>query len=211
MILYSENNSPYCAIVRLAIYAKDLAIRIESPPGGLHSDAFQRISPTGTIPCLVLDDGSPLPESAVILAYLEDKYPDRRLGPAAAEDRARDLLIARLADARLLAPLVQMFHDLNDGVATAREFAVAQIEEGLALLEPLLPDALVASDSVWQADCVLAPVLFGIQGLLGAHLLAPHGKLAAYAQNAATKPAVGRVLGELAQAMAAQQGASQPA
>jgi len=208
MILYSENNSPYCAIVRIAIYAKEAPIAIEPPPGGLKSDAFRKISPTGTIPCLVIDDGVALPESSVILAYLEEKYPQRRLGPSEPEARARDQLVARLADARLLAPLVQMFHDLADGVQGAREFAIAQVEEGLALLEPLLPAELVGSDAVWQADCVLAPVLFGIQGLLGAELLAAHPKLAAYMQRAAKKPAVARVLGELAQALAEQQAAA---
>ena len=210
MILYSENTSPYCAVVRIAVYAKDLAIPIEPPPGGLRSEAFQRISPTGTIPCLVLDDGEALPESGVILAYLEEKYPERRLGPAAPDERAKDLLIARLADARLLAPLVQMFHALAEGVATAREFAIAQVEEGLDLLEPLLPEALLTSEAIWQADCVLAPVLFGIQGLLGAELLAQQPRLTAYIGRAATKPAIARVLGELTQAMAAQS-AGQPA
>src|SRR5579871_4263418 len=127
MILYSDNSSPYCALVRVAIYAKDLDIRIEAPPGGLKSEAFARISPTGTTPCLVLDDGSALPESSVILAYLEEAWPDRRLGPSTPEARAKDLLAARLADARLLTPLVQMFHDLASGVADAREAASTRI------------------------------------------------------------------------------------
>jgi glutathione S-transferase len=210
MILYSDNNSAYCAIVRIAIYAKELAVAIEPPPGGLRSDAFQRVSPTGTIPCLVMDDGEALPESSVILAYLEEKHPDRRLGPSAPEARARDLLVARLADARLMTPLVQMFHDLAEGVATAREFAIAQVEEGLALLEPLVPEALLASDAVWQADCVLAPALFGVQGLLGGHLVARHQRLTAYLEQAPKKPAVARVLGELAQALAERNAVPQP-
>ena len=32
--------------------------------------------------CLMLDDGSPLPESHVILAYLDEKFPERPLMPA---------------------------------------------------------------------------------------------------------------------------------
>jgi glutathione S-transferase len=204
MILYSENNSPYCAIVRIAIYAKDLDVAIEPPPGGLRSDPYRKISPTGTIPCLILDDGAALPESSVILAYLEEKHPDRRLGPSTPEARARDLLVARLADALVLTPLVQLFHDLAAGAPNARETAVARVTAGLVLLETLVPQNLIDSETVWQADCVLAPALFGVQGLFGAELLGPHPKLAAYAERAPRKAAVARVLGELAQALAQQ-------
>ncbi len=81
MILYTEDSSPWCAPVRAAIYAKGLEITMTAPPGGLRSDEYRMISGTGTIPCLVLDDGSPLPESAVILAYLDDKFPKQSPGP----------------------------------------------------------------------------------------------------------------------------------
>ena len=88
MILYSEPTSPYSAVVRVAVYAKQLAIEIVAPPGGLKSDEYRALSGTGTVPCLKLDDGSALPESTVILAYLDDKFPERPLLPAGAEARA---------------------------------------------------------------------------------------------------------------------------
>ena len=62
MKLYSLDNSPFCAPVRLAIYAKGLDLPIEPPPGGLKSDEYRAASLTGNIPCLVLDDGTPLPD-----------------------------------------------------------------------------------------------------------------------------------------------------
>ena len=49
--------------------------------GGFNSDECRRISVARTIPCPILDDGSPLPESAVIIAYLDEKFPDRPLTP----------------------------------------------------------------------------------------------------------------------------------
>jgi hypothetical protein len=64
MKLYSENSSPFSAPGRIAIYAKGLTIEIEPPPGGLLSAKFHAINSLGTIPCLILEDGSPLPESA---------------------------------------------------------------------------------------------------------------------------------------------------
>jgi len=66
--------------VRVAIYAKGLTIAIEPPPGGLLSAKFHAINPVGTIPCLILDNNTPLPESAAIMEYLEDKFPERDCG-----------------------------------------------------------------------------------------------------------------------------------
>ncbi len=104
-----------------------------------------------------------------------------------------------------------MFHDLAEGAPNAREAASASIAQGLSMVERVLPDALLVDEAaVWQSDCVLAPVLFGVQGVLGAELIAPHPRLAAYLGRAAQKPAVARVLGELTQALAAQQ-ATEPA
>ena len=73
MKLYSEDSSPFSAPVRIAIYAKSLDIEIAPPPGGLLSARFNAVNPLGTIPCLILDDGAPLPESAAIMEYLEPK------------------------------------------------------------------------------------------------------------------------------------------
>ena len=88
MRLYSENSSPFSAPVRVAIYAKGLEIEIEPPPGGLLSAKFHAINPLGTIPCLILESGVPLPESAAILEYLEDEFPHPPLRPDGAEARA---------------------------------------------------------------------------------------------------------------------------
>src|SRR5579885_547737 len=98
MILYSDDTSPWCAPVRAAIYAKGLDIPIEGPPWGLKSAEYKAISVTGSIPCLMLDDGSPLPESAVIIAYLDDRFPERSLGGTTPEARARIALLLRLAE-----------------------------------------------------------------------------------------------------------------
>jgi glutathione S-transferase len=49
---------------------------------------------TGRVP--VLDDGFPLPESAVIMAYLDERYPEPPLRPRDAAERARvNLLVHR--------------------------------------------------------------------------------------------------------------------
>jgi len=208
MILYSEPTSPYSAAVRVAVYAKNLPIEIAAPPGGLQSDEYRRVSGTKTVPCLILEDGSPLPESTVIIAYLDEKFPERSLMPAGPEARARAALLVRLGVEGLLDPIVGFFHDLSEGRDDARTAAVARLQTGLGKLERFVAsDGFAAGPAFSQADCVLGPGLFGVialGGMLGSpDLVAGHPKLAAYAARAAAHPAVARVLGELQAAMAA--------
>ena len=209
MILYSDDTSPYSAPVRAAIYAKQLPIEITGPPGGLKSDAYRAFSGTGTIPCLRLDDGSALPESTVILAYLDEKFPEPPLLPAGAEARARTLLLVRLGVGGVIDPLVGLFHDLSAGLATAKASALERLTTGLGRVEHfLVGDGYAAGPAFSQADCVLGPALMGAAAmgamLLGApDLLTRHPKLAAYYGRVSQQPAVAKVLGELQAALAA--------
>jgi glutathione S-transferase len=89
--LYDAARCPYCARVRIALAEKGLAY--EAIPIDLDErpDWIYELNPTGKVP--VLDDGFVVPESAVIMEYLEDAYPETPLLPADPEGRAR----ARLA------------------------------------------------------------------------------------------------------------------
>ena len=208
MILYSDDTSPYSAVVRAAIYAKGLDIAIAAPPGGIKSDEYRALSGTGTIPALRLDDGQVMPESAVILAYLDEKFPEEPLRPADPEGRARVALIQRLAEQGVLVPLVQLFHDFSAGLGeAARTRARENLGVGLGRLEHFLsPGGYATGPAFTQADCVLAPALFGVAawsaGLGDPDLLARHPKLAGYFPRAAAHPAIAKVLGELQAALA---------
>ncbi|HVM99816.1 MAG TPA: glutathione S-transferase family protein [Caulobacteraceae bacterium] len=209
MILYSQPTSPYSAAVRTAVYAKGLPIEIAPPPGGLQSDEYRAVSGSGTVPCLMLDDGSPLPESTVILAYLDEKFPETPLIPAGPpEARARARLMTRLGVEGVMDPIVGMFHDLSIGAPDARERALERITAGLAKLERFAAaEGFAAGPAFSQADCVLGVALMGVGAfggtLLGApDLLTRYPRLAALAGRLAAHPAVARVMGELQAAMA---------
>ncbi|MGH6955777.1 MAG: glutathione S-transferase family protein [Caulobacteraceae bacterium] len=208
MILYSDPGSPYSGIVRAAIYAKGLDIPIQPPPSGLKSDEYRALSGTGTVPCLILDDGSPLPESTVILSYLDEKFPERPLTPTGLEARARVALLVRLGVEGVIDPIVGFLHDLVLGVAGAHEAARTRLEAGLGKLERFGPvEGFAAGSGFTQADCVLGPALMGVgafEDMLAAPgLLARHENLAAYAPRAAAHPAVAKVVAELQAALAA--------
>lgn len=208
MKLYSDDQSPFCAPVRTAIYAKGLDLPIEPPPGGLKSELYGQVSLTGTIPCLILDDGSPLPESAVIIDYLEDRFPEPALLPRNLEARARVRLLRVFAQ-DLTAAIVSLFHDLQEGGGDeAKERARARLERSLGLLETTMADdAFVAGPDFTVADCVLAPALMGVPvmgPLVGRPtLLADHRRLSAYFSRVSQHPPVARVLGEVQAALAA--------
>src|SRR5580692_8965284 len=190
MILYSEATSPYSAVVRVAVYAKQVPIEIAPPPGGLKSDEYRALSGTGTVPCLWLDDGWALPESTVILAYLDEKFPEPPLLPGSPEGRALARLLVRLGVDGVIDPIVGLFHDLAAGVATAQATALERLTAGLARIELFLSaEGYAAGPAFSQADCVLGPSLMGVgafAGMLGApDLLTRHPKLAAYAGRVA--------------------------
>jgi glutathione S-transferase len=208
MILYTEDSSPWCAPVRAAIYAKGLEIEMRAPPGGFGSEAYLALSGTGTIPCLVLEDGSPLPESAVIVGYLDEAFAATPLRPADAEGRARVALLLRLAEGGAMTPLVQFFHDMSAGDPKAGVTAVERLGKGLAKLERFVADEGYAAGAAFsQADCFLAVGLFAVKALgpmIGAPtLLAGFPKLAAYDSRVSQHPAIAKVLAETAAALAA--------
>ena len=210
MLLYSDDTSPWCAPVRAAIYAKGLGIEIAAPPGGLKSDAYRQVSVTGSIPCLMLDDGSPLPESAVILAYLDEKFPATPLMPTDPEGRARVALLQRLAENGVLTVLVEFMHDLVSGAPDAAAKARERLGAGLDRLEHFVAaEGYAAGPAFTRADCVLGPALFGVPalaGLLGdGELLARRPKLAAYVGRVQQHPAIAKVLEELMTALAASE------
>jgi glutathione S-transferase len=208
MKLYSLDNSPFCAPVRLAVYAKGLDLAIEPPPGGLKSDEYRRASLTGNIPCLVLDDGTPIPESTVIIDYLDEKFPARPLKPVTPEARAHEALIRRIAEHDLLLAQVAFFYRLQAGeAAAAAPETLAKFERGLGLIQALMADdGCIAGPDLTTADCILVPALMGVgafaQALGRPTLLADHPKIAAYLARAQQRPAAAKVLGELQAALA---------
>lgn len=204
MILYSSNSSPYSAPVRVAIYAKDLRIEIAEPPGGLRSSRFHAINPVGTIPCLVMDDGFTLPESLAIMAYIDERFPERPLMPDHPELRAQVRVIQRIAELGIMNQSVELqslvAEEPKDESAIAHR--MTRLVRALASAEIYLSGGDFAiGASLTLADCQLAPALFAASRLLPSlgkrELLDAYPKVAAYFDSVQRHPAVRRVLEEM--------------
>jgi glutathione S-transferase len=85
--LYDADRCPYCARVRIVLAEKDVeyetvTIDLSDRPASLYQK-----NPLGKVPVLE-KDGFVLPESVVIMEYLEERYPEPALLPADPAERA---------------------------------------------------------------------------------------------------------------------------
>jgi glutathione S-transferase len=206
--------SPYAARVRIAIYAYDLPVEIAPSgqwlPDYRKSPDFVALHPIGRIPVLLLDDGSALPESGVIVEYLADAFPACGLRPADARVAAQARLLAQLIDTYVQArgaPLVgQLFTGQRDQRAIAS--CVGAMDEGLSHIEHYMRDeGFEAGRAITLADCALAPMLFFFAERMVAafglpSIIEPRPKLAAYWHAVQAVPAVQKVLAEMREAIA---------
>jgi glutathione S-transferase len=98
--LYDADLCPYCARVRIVLAEKGLeyetvVIDLADRPAWLYEK-----NPLGKVPVLE-DDALCLPESAVIMEYLEERYPEPALLPADPADRALVRLVIERFDINL--------------------------------------------------------------------------------------------------------------
>jgi len=97
--LYTADRCPYAARARIALAEKGLAydaveIDLSDRPAWLYGK-----NPLGRVPVYEEDGGLVLPESVVIMEYLEERYPEPALWPADPAERALGrLLLERFDD-----------------------------------------------------------------------------------------------------------------
>ncbi len=80
MKLYHTTGSPYARIARMAVLETGLDARIAQEETTLRDPASSLlpVNPVGRVPTLVLDDGTVLNETVLILAFLGRLTPERR-------------------------------------------------------------------------------------------------------------------------------------
>jgi len=208
--LHSRAISPFAARVRVSILAKNLPVRIIESPD-VSSDAYAQLNPFRRVPVLVLDDGTALPESEVIVQYLEERYPEVSLLPADAAARARVRLVARAAELYVFPAVVELFTALATGSVTPHP--VTALEQNLqrldALLDPARPSWHVSGAALSSGDAALAPFLLYVEALgpaLDCRLLEPCAQLSKFLAGAQREPTLTTVLQEMARALAAARG-----
>ncbi len=162
MKLYGMLVSPYVARVVLAGRAKGITISPTAPPGGgIKSPEFLALNPMGKMPALE-SGGRCIPESMVILDYLEDAYPQHPLLPADPMDRAQARLLGRIVDLYVMNHLGTFFRNMNPAARNAAEVETATqaLLKALTDLEHFMGEGPYAQGSaLGYADVAMLPCL----------------------------------------------------
>jgi glutathione S-transferase len=108
-VLHGAIVSPFVRKVRVALAEKGIEYDSDPVmPFGV-SDEYKKMSPLGKIPCYTPHDGCHIPDSSVIIAYLERKHSDKPLYPSNPEEFARALFFEEYGDSVLVGALGTVF------------------------------------------------------------------------------------------------------
>lgn len=201
LVLHYHPLSSYCHKVLIALNEMDLPFegRLLNLGEAKQKDAFLALWPTGKMP-LLEDAGRAVPESSVIIEYLQQQYPDTtRLLSADPAACLAVRLWGRLSDQYVMTPMQVVVAQQLRAPAERDEQATQQARATLAMAYDLIERQLgeqewLAGADFSLADCAATPALFY------ARTIAPfgeqRGRLSAYFERLLTRPSVARVLDE---------------
>jgi glutathione S-transferase len=155
--VYDAARCPYCARVRIALAEKGVEAELVPVDLDDRPDWLWEKNPQGKVPVLEEDGGLVLPESVVIMEYLEERFPSPRLLPADPAARA----LARLTVARFDSLLGDAYYAFRRGEAGAEE----RLAECLAHVDHGVGSYLDAAFG-W-VDVAFVPWLIRARDMLG--------------------------------------------
>jgi glutathione S-transferase len=186
MKVYGFPLSPFVRKVVVAIHEKGLETELVPSNPGQPDEEFLAVSPLGKIPAF-RDGDFTLADSTAIVTYLDAKYPEPALLPAAAEARGRAIWFEEVADTVLTpagAPIVlnrflrpRIFGvDGDEAAAVAAEEA---IQKPLRYLEGAVGDEWL--DGAFSVGDIAVASVIRTLGYTGWKLdAAAHPRLAAW-------------------------------
>jgi glutathione S-transferase len=171
MILRSSPASPFARKVRIAasMLGLDRDIKIEPADTVDPADSLRRQNPLGKLPVLILDDGTALYDSRVILDYLDHRSGGGRIIPKEPTARFAALTQQALCDGILDAAILRIYEGRwrppEHHVAKWVEHQTGKMTRALAALEAA-PPGLDTPPHVGQitAACVLGYLDFRFEG-----------------------------------------------
>jgi maleylpyruvate isomerase len=173
MKLYGYWRSGTSYRTRLALAIKGIEVEqvaINLKAGAHHDDAYRAINPQGMVPTLELDDGTRIAQSGAIIQYVEERFPEPSLLPAAAKARARvrhlaDIVGCDIHPINNLRILKYLKNELGQPQSEIDHWIAHWIAEGFAAYEALLADDPSRGDFSFGgrpglADCYLVPQVY---------------------------------------------------
>ena len=114
MKLLSSPASPYTRKVRIVLAEKKIECELETVDVNPAENPVNSHNPLGKIPTLLLDDGSALYDSRVIVEFLDGKSPISRLIPEELRDRVAVRRWEALADGVTDAGILVRYESVRD-------------------------------------------------------------------------------------------------
>ncbi len=201
MKLYYHPLSTYSQKTLMAFHEKRVSftpeiVNLFSPEG---QAAYRKIYALGKIPLLTLDDGWTIPESSIIIEYLDTHFSSgTRLIPEDKDLARRCRFHDRQFDLYVNEPFQKVFFDARRPEAERDPKGVAAAKERLDLMytyfnKVLEKNTWVLGETFSMADCAAAPSL----AYLGAtYPFDAHPHLKAYWGRLAERPSFKKVLAE---------------
>ena len=203
LTLHYHPLASFCWKALVALYENDIPFKPNLVDLGNPAEraALLKLWPIGKFP--VLEDhanGQIVPESSIIVDYLDRHYPGRtRLIPDEPELARQTRLRDRFYDLYVHLPMQKIMGDRlrpadrkdPHGVEEAR----AQLRTSYGMIEQQISSGgWAAGDTFTMADCAAAPALF--YGSMVVPFGAEHGNLAAYFERLKARPSFARVMEE---------------
>ncbi|MFZ5492934.1 MAG: glutathione S-transferase N-terminal domain-containing protein [Pseudomonadota bacterium] len=192
MKLYAGVVCPHSHRTRLVLSEKDISIEIEQVDPGAMPEDLRDLNPYGDLPVLV-DRGLVLYNSAIIMEYLDERFPHPPLMPVDPINRAQ----ARLMLWRIDRDWFSLHRTLTEpdkksDVAGARK----TLRDGLVSIAPLFQQhEFVFGEGPTLVDCALSVLLWRLP-VYGIELPAPARPILRYAERMFARPAFRSSLSE---------------
>src|SRR6266436_5916826 len=138
MKLLASTASPYARKVRIVLAEKKIECELQPVDVSPVDNPVNAHNPLGKIPTLVLDDGTALYDSRVIVEFLDNASPISRLIPEDLRDRIAVRRWEALADGVLDAGLLMRYESLRDKKEQGKAWTdkqLARIHRGMAQMQ----------------------------------------------------------------------------
>src|SRR5919198_1372995 len=177
--LYTAERCPFAARVRIVLVEKALDYDAVEIDLGDRPAWFYEKNPLGKVPVLEEEGGFVLPESVVIMEYLEERFPEPALWPADPAERALGRLWLDRFDARL----GHEYYALRRGDRSRLDERLSDVDDALEA-HPYL-----SGRQYGLADIGYLPWILRARTNLGVEL-EPYAALSAWLERLSERPAI---------------------